>query len=54
MTVESSQHALGTRLNTLVNAIQLLQTVLTQSYEDEFELGSRCYNPPAKLGMVLM
>ncbi len=26
------------------DAIQLVQTVLTQSYEDEFDLGNRCYN----------
>jgi hypothetical protein len=36
------------------NAIQLVQTVLTQSYEDEFELGNRCYNKPAQSGMVRM
>ncbi len=34
--------------------IKLVQTVLTQSYEDEFELGNRCYNTPAQPGMVLM
>jgi hypothetical protein len=32
----------------------LVQTVLTQSYEDEFELGKRCYNTPAQPGTVLM
>jgi hypothetical protein len=36
------------------DAIQLVQNVLTQSYEDEFELGNRCYNMPAQPGMVLM
>jgi hypothetical protein len=32
----------------------LVQTVLTQSYEDEFNLGNRCYNTPAQPGTVLM
>jgi hypothetical protein len=32
----------------------LVQTVLIQSYEDEFNLGNRCYNTPAQPGMVLM
>jgi hypothetical protein len=32
----------------------MVQTVLTQSYEDEFKLGNRCYNMPAQPGMVLM
>ena len=32
----------------------MVQTVLTQSYEDEFELGKRCYNTPAQPGTVLM
>jgi hypothetical protein len=32
----------------------LVQTVLTQSYEDEFNIGNRCYNTPAQPGMVLM
>ncbi len=36
------------------DAIQLVQTVLTQSYKDEFELGNRCYNMPAQPGTVLM
>jgi hypothetical protein len=36
------------------DAIQLVQTVLTQSYENEFELGNRCYNTPAQPGTVLM
>jgi hypothetical protein len=36
------------------DAIQLVQTVLTQSYENEFKLGNRCYNTPAPPGMVLM
>jgi hypothetical protein len=36
------------------DAIRLVQTVLTQSYEDEFELGKRCYNTPAQPGTVLM
>jgi hypothetical protein len=36
------------------NAIQLVQTVLTQSHEDEFELRNKCYNTPAQPGMVLM
>jgi hypothetical protein len=36
------------------DAIQLVQTVLTQSYEEELELGNRCYNTPAQPGMVLM
>ena len=35
------------------DAIRLVQTVLTQSYEDEFELGKRCYNTPAQPGTVL-
>jgi hypothetical protein len=29
------------------DAIQLVQTVLTQSYEVEFELENRCYNTPS-------
>jgi hypothetical protein len=36
------------------DAIQLVQTVLSQSYEDKFELGNRCYNMPAQTGMVLL
>jgi hypothetical protein len=32
----------------------LVQTVLTQNYEDEFNLGNKCYNTPAQPGMVLM
>jgi hypothetical protein len=36
------------------DAIRLVQTVLTQSYEDKFELENRCYNMPAQPGMVLM
>jgi hypothetical protein len=36
------------------DTIGLVQTVLTQSYEDEFELGKRCYNMPAQPGTVLM
>jgi hypothetical protein len=36
------------------DAIQLVQTVLTQSYEDEFNLGNKCYNTPAQPGIVLM
>jgi hypothetical protein len=36
------------------DAIRLVQTVLTQSYEDEFKLGNRYYNTPAQPGMVLM
>ena len=36
------------------DAIQLVQTVLTQSYKDEFNIGNRCYNTPAQPGMVLM
>jgi hypothetical protein len=36
------------------DAIQLVQTVLTQSYEDEFNLGNKCYNTSAQPGMVLM
>jgi hypothetical protein len=36
------------------DAIRLAQTFLTQSYEDEFELGNRCYNMPAQPGTVLM
>jgi hypothetical protein len=36
------------------DTIQLVQTVLTQSYEDEFNLGNKCYNTPAQPGMVLM
>ncbi len=34
--------------------IQLVQTVLTQSYEDEFNIGNRCYNTPAQPETVLM
>ncbi len=36
------------------DAIRMVQTVLTQSYENEFELGKRCYNMSATLGTVLM
>jgi hypothetical protein len=36
------------------DAIRLVQTVLTQSYEDELNLGNKCYNMPAQPGMVLM
>jgi hypothetical protein len=36
------------------DATRLVQTVLTQSYEDEFELGKICYNMPAQSGTVLM
>jgi hypothetical protein len=36
------------------DVIQLVQTVPTQSYEDKFKLGNRCYNTPAQSGMVLM
>jgi hypothetical protein len=36
------------------DAIRLVQTVLTQSYEDEFELRNSCYNMPAQPGLVLM
>ncbi len=36
------------------DAIQLVQTVLTQIYQDEFEQKNRCYNTPAQPGMVLM
>jgi hypothetical protein len=36
------------------DAIQMVRTVLTQSYEDEFELGKRCYNTPAQPGTVSM
>jgi hypothetical protein len=35
-------------------AIRMVQTVLTQSYKDEFKLGKRCYNTPATLGIMLM
>ncbi len=35
-------------------AIRIVQTVPTQSYKDEFELGKSCYNTPATLGTVLM
>jgi hypothetical protein len=35
-------------------AIRLVQTVLKQSYEDEFELVNRYCNTPAQPGMVLM
>jgi hypothetical protein len=31
-----------------------IQTVQTQSYEDEFNIGNRCYNMPAQPGTVLM
>jgi hypothetical protein len=46
--------ALGHSILATYFAIQLVQTVLTQSYEDEFELGKRCYNMPAQPGTVLM
>jgi hypothetical protein len=36
------------------DAIRLVQTVLTQSYEDKFELGNGCYNMLAQPGMVLI
>jgi hypothetical protein len=36
------------------DAIRLVQAVLSQSYEDEFELGNRCYYMPTSPGMVLM
>jgi hypothetical protein len=36
------------------DAIQLVQTVLTWSYEDKFELENRCYNMSAQPGTVLM
>jgi hypothetical protein len=36
------------------DAFQLVQTVLTQSYEDEFEIMNRCNNTPAQPGTVLM
>jgi hypothetical protein len=36
------------------DAIGLVQTVLTQNYENEFNLGNRCYNTAAQPGMVLM
>jgi hypothetical protein len=35
-------------------AIRMVQAVLTQSYEDEFELKKRCYNMPATPGTVLI
>jgi hypothetical protein len=36
------------------DAIWMVQTVLMHIYEDEFELGKRCYNMPANPGAVLM
>jgi hypothetical protein len=36
------------------DTIQFVQTVLMQSYSDEFLLGKGCYNTPAQLGTVLM
>ncbi len=36
------------------DAILFFQTVLMQSYSNEFLLGKRCYNTPAQLGTVLM
>jgi hypothetical protein len=36
------------------NVIQLVQTVPTQSYEDEFNIGNRCYNTPAQPEAVFM
>jgi len=36
------------------DAIRFVQTVLVQSFEDEFDLGNRCYNTPAQPGTVLM
>jgi hypothetical protein len=36
------------------DAIWMSQTVLTQRYKDEFELGKRCYDTPATPGTVLM
>ncbi len=32
----------------------MVLTILTQSYEDETELGNRCYKTPAQPGTVLM
>ncbi len=36
------------------DAIHFVQTVLVQSFEDEFDLGNRCYNMPAQPRTVLM
>jgi hypothetical protein len=36
------------------DAIRLVQSVLTQSYEDEFNLENKCYSTPAQPGTVLM
>jgi hypothetical protein len=36
------------------DAIQFVQTVLMQSYRDDFLLGKRCYNTPAQLGTEFM
>ena len=30
------------------DAIRFVQSVLVQSFEDEFDLGKRCYNTPAQ------
>ncbi len=38
----------------IVGVFEFVQTVLMQSYSDEFKLGKRCYNKPAQPGMVLM
>jgi hypothetical protein len=35
------------------DAIRLVRTVLTQSYEDEFNLGNKCYNTSAQPGTEL-
>ncbi len=36
------------------DAIQFVQTILMQSYSNEFLLGKRCYNTPVQPGTVLM
>ncbi len=36
------------------DAIRMVQSVVTQSYKENFELGKRCYNMPATLVTVLM
>jgi hypothetical protein len=36
------------------DTIQFVQTVLMQSYSNEFLLGKRCYKTPAQPGTVLM
>jgi hypothetical protein len=52
--VECSQSTSGINGMHWQRCVLIEQTVLTQSYEDEFKLGNRCYNMPGQPGMVLM